>query len=321
MCDVALDRSGRTRPEPKIHNEATATAKVSPSPGSHAPNSKPIPAAAPHVPRANWKKQDIEKQEFSGHLWAIFGQIVLIVLTGWVLVALPRVGLLLLIIVGGILMSPARVILAYLFRSRAGMGILALLLLIGIGVHWFVSEYSSGKIARPSFLAGILPLPKPLSSQGASSRVRGADSLDGPFYLIQEFFWPDTEGVKYVWPMPTHGACEELLNKNKDGRILGQKPAEKCVPDKGQYDSFFRYEPNPDWYATFQSSGKVSNFGIFKLSDSKQQLGAKNVFHPVWLFVKSMLSLAKKQNPPITLTAHIISPQGEVDMDTWRLKK
>jgi hypothetical protein len=185
-----------------------------------------------------------------------------------------------------------------------------------------VSDSSSGKAARAFFLTRILPAHKPLSASGVVSQAPKGDPLNDPFYLIQEFFWPNTEGIKYVWPMPTRAACEELLSKNKDGLILGQKPAERCISDRGQYDSFFRYEPGPDWYATFQSSEeKVFNFGIFKLSDNMQQLGTKNIFHPVWLFVKSMSALAKRQDPPITLTAHIISPRGEVDIDTWQLKK
>ncbi len=326
MCDVALDRSGRVRPEPKIHNESSTDPKVSRSPESSVPNVTPVPAADKSRFKAYWetqKIQDSDKREQSpawslGHL---LGQIALLALIVWALFALPVGGILILMAVGVLFLRPVRAILIYFISRRTFMMILIPLFLVAGGAYFFFNGHLGGREARTSSsdneLGGNqLPFMRNASSEGAEENP----SWDGPFYFIQEFSWPNTEGIRYVWPMPTRAACEEFLDKNKANQMPGLRSVEKCIVDKGQYDGFFRHERNQDWYATFQASGKVANFGIFKLSKNMQQLGGKSAFHPIWLFVKSMMTVSQNQNPPITLTARIISPQGEVDMDTGQLK-
>jgi|GEM_PF-3788597 len=326
MCDVALDRSGRVRPEPKIHNESGADPKVLRSPESSVPNVKPIPVADKSRFEAYWETQRIQdssKREqppawSPGHL---LGQIVLLALIVWALFALPVGGILILLAVGVLFIRPVRMVLAYLFSLRVVVGVLVLLLLAAGAFLWFLPKHSIEKIVKTSSSGDISLVDKAPTLYDTLSQAPEADPLwNGPFYFIQEFSWPNTEGITYVWPMPTRAACEEFLDKNKAAQMPGLKSTEKCIVDKGQYDGFFRYEPSQHWYATFQASGKVANFGIFKLSESVQQLGGKNAFHPIWLFAKSMMTVSQSQNPPITLTARIISPQGEVDMDTGQLK-
>lgn len=313
MCDVALDRSGKTRPEPKIHNESETSPEI-PRPVDDYPLKIKEPStiiqALLRLEMGRRRTQDggVEPAPFlrPGHVFAL---IVLLGLIIGVLFVFPVAGLLMLIAFCLLISLPLKKIGAYLVRHRVAFGILLILFL------------TAGEIYEAFFPGRIFPANGRFSLQSVLHPSLPNASLNDSFYFIQEFSWPDTKGIQYVWPMPARAACEELLSKNKKGQMLWLQSAEKCIPDKGQYNGFFRYEPGRDWYATFQASGKIVNFGIFKLSDEMLPLGKKNTFHPVWLFAKSMLTMARNQNPPVTLTARIISPQGEVDMDTWQLKR
>ncbi len=325
MCDVALDRSGRTRPEPKIHNESATSPKI-PRPFDDYPLKIKEPSTIIQAllrlelgRRGIWDGGMGGATPFlrPGH---VLGLIVLLGLIICTLFVFPSAGLVMLVAFCVLIILPLKKIWRYLAGHRV-LGISILLLLIAGGMYGPVSRHF---IER----SHTALLPDRIVSEGERSFLHGAPSQapesalsSVSFYFTEELSWPDTKGIQYIWPMPTRAACEALLSKKSEDQMLGFPSVARCAPDKGQYDGFVRYEPNRDWYVVFQASGKVVNFVIFKLSDNMRSLGEENAFHPVWLFVKGVLTLAKKQNPPVTLTVHIISPQGEVDMDIWQLKR
>ncbi len=96
-------------------------------------------------------------------LGPVFGQIVLAVLVIGALFAHPFIGLLILITIGVLLVSePGRVILLFLIRNLFYVGILFVLLAIGVGVYWVVTQQSHARQnvedSRPVIPEGATPL-------------------------------------------------------------------------------------------------------------------------------------------------------------------
>lgn len=323
MCDTALDRSGKTRPEPKVH----AHEEVNPG-DKFAYRNEPLKEKSPSsiiqaLIRIELGRKKIQEsggrvpQIRPGH---VFGLIAFLVVVSGAFFISGSIGFLVLASACLLLVLPLRDIWIYFTRYRVIAGILILLLLATVGGYWFIPKHTTKKWWRTSSLRTLVLQGKQLLVRGGSPGEEETFRQAGPFYFVQEFAWPGTEKIKYIWPMKNQGACEDSLNRNADGDVAGPSIAEKCVHDEGQFDEFFLRESGPDWYVTFEAPGKITNIAIFTLNDRLRSLGPESVFQNVWLFVQSVLAVMEKGTPPVQLTPRIFSPQGEVDAMTGKLK-
>ncbi|MFH0985944.1 MAG: hypothetical protein V1882_10520 [Candidatus Omnitrophota bacterium] len=324
MCDTALDRSGRTRPEPKVHAEEDVHPHDKYAFRHEPLKEKPPSSIIQALIRVELGRKKI--QESGGRVPQVrpahvFGLIAfLAVVIGAFFISGP-VGFLVLTAACLLLVLPLRDIWTYFTKHRVVAGILILLFLATAGGYCFIPNRTIKKWWRNSSLRTLVRQGKQLLSGGASSQKEEALFREGPFYFVQEFAWPGADKIKYLWPMKNQGACEEFLNRNAGGGVAGPSIAEKCFPDEGQFDEFFLRESDPEWYVTFEGSGKITNIAIFTLNDRLRSMGPESVFQNVWLFVQSALAVMEKGTPPVQLTARIFSPQGEVDAMTGKLKK
>ena len=324
MCDTALDRSGRTRPEPKVHADEDVLPRDKFAFRNEPLKEKPPSSIIQALIRIELGRKKIQEsggrvpQVRPGH---IFGLIAfLAVVFGAFLISGPF-GFLVLASACLLLVLPLRDIGIFFTRHWAIAGIMILLLLAAGGGYCFIPNRTIHKWWRNSSLRTLVVQGQHLLSGGASSQKSETLLREGPFYFVQEFAWPGAEKIKYIWPMKNQGACEEFLNRHAGGSVAGPSTEEKCVPDDGQFDEFFLRESGPEWYVTFEAPGKITNIGIFTLNDRLRAMGPESVFQNVWLFVQSALAVMEKGTPPVQSTARIFSPQGEVDAVTGKLIK
>lgn len=161
------------------------------------------------------------------------------------------------------------------------------------------------------------------TSQSAASASTQAVG-DTPFHLVEvkSGFTEDSgqpspvTEVTTIFQYSSQAECEERLNRYKE------QASSKCIPDEGQYESLFRYEPSDEWYTVFQFPHNPRGFiETYKLNDSSKHLALKDAFQIVWSRVNNIVTSMANYNPPVLFTPRVVSPQGEVDIATGQLKQ
>lgn len=303
------------RPEPKIHDE-TATSPPLPK---HF-DDRPLKFKEPSTILQALVKLELSRYglRYGGwrkfpspylKTWHVISLIGLLCLILGVLIVHPPSGLILLTAFCFLIILPWKKIGAFVVRHRIACGILCSLLLAAVAICNIFFPQRIDSMIRSIF------------SHDAFLQMPLGGPADSPFYYVREFPMPFTEGIVSVSPVPTHAVCEELL-RGKAGSVKWREgSSEKCVANSGQYAGFFHYKPGPDWYAIFQAPGRAVNLGIIRLRRGMGEPGKEDALHPVRLFVEGQRTAADLESPPVPITVRIISPEGEVDPDSWELKK
>lgn len=323
MCDTALDRSGRTRPEPKVHTDEDVRPEDKLAFRNEPVKEKPASSIIQALIRIELGRKKIQESGGRvpnvrpGHVFGLVAFLILAFAGFWVS---PPFGFFVLSALCLILILPLRGIGACFSRHRVITAVLVLLFLAAWGGYSFIPKRAIKKWWRSSSLRTAVLQGPQWFSRGDSIKRTESVLQEGPFYFVQEFSWPGAEKVKYLWPLKDQEECEDFLRRKADG-VSGPSIAEKCVPDEGQFEGYFLREADSDWYVTFEALGKITNVAIFTQNDRLRALGPEGTFQNIWLFAQSAQAVMEKETPAVHLIVRIFSPQGEMDATTGKLKK